>query len=204
MDLPCSLKVGNAVFCIDPSFRTALYIQALYSDIVLNEWEKLDLAIKKLIRPSIAQWFLRPKQKVDLLESYINTFIPGMANSKRHFTEKVLDFQQDAAYLYAGFFQAYGIDLLGKDKNLHWWTFLALLSALPNDTKIMQIVDIRTRKLPKPTKYNSEERAQLMRLKAEYGLVLTEEEKTQNRQRGFAKLALALEAMAKTNDKNIK
>ena len=83
---------------------------------------------------------------------------------------KTMDFSQDAAYIYAGFRQAYGIDLLQERGRLHWMQFSALLQALPDDTRMMQIVSIRTRPIPKPTKYNADERAALMKAKQEYAL----------------------------------
>lgn len=89
---------------------------------------------------------------------------------KSHAAPKTMDLSQDAAYIYAGFRQAYGIDLLRERGKLHWTQFSALLRSLPDDTRMMQIVSIRTRPIPKPTKYNADERAALMKAKQEYAL----------------------------------
>ncbi len=53
----------------------------------------------------------------------------------------LLDFTQDAPLLYAAFLSAYGIDLLEDD--LHFWQFLALLSALPGDTALSRVMRLR-------------------------------------------------------------
>lgn len=55
--------------------------------------------------------------------------------------EKVLDYDIDADYIYAAFMQTYGIDLLEED--MHWHKFKALLSALPADTMISEIMKCR-------------------------------------------------------------
>ena len=52
------------------------------------------------------------------------------------------DYQCDAGYIVAAFQQAYGIDLT-TDK-VHWWRFMALMQALPQETALSQILQIRT------------------------------------------------------------
>lgn len=135
------------------------------------------------------------KKRQELFRVYFDSFVH--VGKQKKGTKKVLDFSQDAQYIYSSFWQCYGLDLLGKDRKLHWWSFVSLLGGLSDDTRLMQVISIRTRPLPKPTKYNQEERAQLMKLKAEYTLKLTEEERRQQYQEGLAKLALSLEAWAK-------
>ena len=80
---------------------------------------------------------------------------------------------------------------------MHWHTFMALFSGLPEETRIMQIISIRAKPLPKPTKYNAEERQQLMRLKAIYRLEISEEERERQLATGLWKLAEMLQSMAK-------
>lgn len=105
---------------------------------------------------------------------------------------RTMDIEQDWGYICAAFQQAYGIDLY-TDKDMHILRFRALLQAIPKDTKLAEIIGIRAAKIPKPTKYNSEQIAELTRLKALYalrggGLSL---------QDGFAKLFAFMEARAR-------
>ena len=44
--------------------------------------------------------------------------------------------------IYAAFLSEYGIDLQDVE-DLHWWKFSALFDALPDDTKIKQVMRIR-------------------------------------------------------------
>lgn len=59
----------------------------------------------------------------------------------------LFDYETDAAYLVAAFQQVYGIDLTAD--RVHWWRFRALFSALPEDTRLSQIIEIRRKDLSK-------------------------------------------------------
>lgn len=58
-----------------------------------------------------------------------------------------LDFAVDGPLVYAAFWQAYGIDLRQPDLQLHWWEFMALLRALPEECRLCTIIDYRTHDL---------------------------------------------------------
>ena len=106
---------------------------------------------------------------------------------------KITDFTQDANLIRAAFMQTYGINLY-RDR-LHWFEFQALLAGLPEGSRYTEVLGIRMRPMPKPTKYNSEERAWLAKAKAELAVRLTEEERERslnNSLRGVAESLLAL------------
>lgn len=77
-----------------------------------------------------------------------------------------MDIKSDWEYIYAGFIQAYGIDLYSSD--MHWFLFRALLKGLPQNTRMAEIARIRTE--PIPAKASPEARAHLLKLKARYAL----------------------------------
>lgn len=83
-----------------------------------------------------------------------------------HSAEVYVDYETDAAYIVAAFQQAYGIDL--TKERIHWWRFRALLSALPEDTKLSKIVEIRCKDLSKIT--DPELRQQYQELQEIYDL----------------------------------
>ncbi len=66
--------------------------------------------------------------------------------------------------------QDYQIDLYDQVDKLDWRKFIYLFVGLSDKTKIMQVMSIRAREMPKPTKYNGEEISQLYKLKAYYSL----------------------------------
>ncbi len=112
--------------------------------------------------------------KVNMIRNAFELLRKG--EKKHENAKKVVDFEQDSKEIFAGFMQCYGIDLFSC-RRLHWWKFIALFNGLSSDTRIMQIIDIRQKPIPAPTKYNAEERAALIRLKTEYQLEMTQEER---------------------------
>lgn len=104
--------------------------------------------------------------------------------------KKVFDFCQDSELIYAAFMQTYGIDIV--DTPLHWWKFQALLSGLPDNTRFSEVVRIRSMDIPKPTKYNAEERSRIIRLKHDFALKVSAEEREQNLQDGLKKMLSVL------------
>lgn len=55
--------------------------------------------------------------------------------------EVTYDYAADAGYIVAAFQQAYHIDLTSE--RVHWWRFCALFYALPEETTMRKIMDIR-------------------------------------------------------------
>lgn len=84
-------------------------------------------------------------------------------------------FEYDAEYIFADFRRFYGIDLQTCD--MHWYSFYALFKGLPDESRIKDIIYIRTVKLSKIK--DKAERARLRKLKELYALpdVRTPEER---------------------------
>lgn len=64
--------------------------------------------------------------------------VEGRTKSK----EPVFSYVQDHAYIVAAFRQAYGLGL-DEVQRLHWWEFQALLSGIPEETRLSQIMRVR-------------------------------------------------------------
>ena len=105
---------------------------------------------------------------------------------------RYMDIEQDWPYICAAFQQAYGIDL-HADKTMHILRFQHLLQGLPKDTKLAEIIRIRSAEIPAANKYNAKEIAELTKLRAIYALRGTEKDF----QTGLAGLFELLEARAK-------
>ena len=112
--------------------------------------------------------------------------------------KKVTDFVQDAGLIRAAFRQEYGIDLYRE--KLHWIEFRELLNAIPEGNRYSEVIGIRVRPIPSPTKWNGDERAWLIKAKADVALNVSEEEQREKYQRDVAGIAAALLAWA--GDKN--
>jgi len=109
--------------------------------------------------------------------------------------EKHTSFEQDAPLIRAAFKQVYGIDLF-RDR-LTWFEFKEYLQGLPDGNRYEEIIGIRARPLPAPTKYNAKEREWLMKAKASCALHLTEQEQARKYDADAGKIFAGLMSMVK-------
>lgn len=159
-DLPCSVEYDGAVYDLDLSYTAVLAAFDALEDNKLSAFMQVETALDLLLLDE------HPCD-IELLKAIVQIITPQ--DRKRKNRAPVIDFKQDWPYIYAGFRQAYGIDLF-EDRGLHWLLFLALLRSLPQSTRMAEIIGIRDQPLPKPTKYNADEIARLTRLKTEYAI----------------------------------
>lgn len=122
----------------------------------------------------------------ELLDAIQAVLFPNVKQNNK----KVFDFVQDSELIYAAFMQTYRIDLV--DTPIHWWKFQALMSGLPSTTRFSEVVQIRSMDIPKPTKFNAEERQRIIRLKHDYALHQSAEEREKNLQEGLKKILASL------------
>lgn len=188
-------RFDNRRYRLHLSFDRVLRVFDIQNDEMLTDAEKVDTALYVLIGRK------RPKdtKKAEKLYSLICKTYIDVVKIKPN-AERSLDFKQDAPYIYAAFYQCYGIDLEKQIGKLHWWAFLHLFRGLADDTRMMQIARIRTMPIPRPTKYNAEERIRIIRAKAEHRLQTSEEETQMRMAQAWNKLADAMKSMA--NDKD--
>lgn len=107
---------------------------------------------------------------IALFDAIITTLFSVMPNRGNGDEPPVMDFMEDAPFIYASFMSDYGIDLIEERGKLHWYKFVALSSGLTEHTKMREIIAIRTRPIPAANKYNAKERETLTKLKAAYAL----------------------------------
>lgn len=178
------------------SFDVVLKVLELQREQLLSMPEKRDIALQLLLcNPKKIRKY-SSVQRTDLLRRIFEDHIITGKKKTSGNEGKVFDFEQDAGFIYASFLQAYGIDLIEQQGKLPWQKFLALFQGLPEDTKIREVMGIRGRKLPKPTKYNGEEIKALREAKRFYALEVSAEEAEQQFQRGLDKLANTLAGRA--------
>ena len=86
---------------------------------------------------------IAPDLYIDAISSileYLKGYpVEGASRSR----EPIFSYSQDHAYIVAAFRQAYGMSLEDIQKT-HWWEFQALLTGLPEDTRLSQIMRIRS------------------------------------------------------------
>lgn len=179
---------------VNPAFDIVLETQKLYLEDSLTDYEKAEQALRMLVRN---RWNLRlypPVEKVKLLEEIGKRYIE---TKKRPQIKKnpmpVLDFEKDGDYIYASFMQDYQIDLIGEQGRLPWKKFLYLFNGLSSDTKIKQVMQIRSMEVPQYNGKNAKQIQQINELKSYYALPV----RGGGGQFGLDMLFRTLEGMAK-------
>ena len=182
--LPDGVIVKGKFVKLDLDFRNVLnFLDTLARDDLLPEARDY-IALKCLMK--------RPKHVKETLAAVRDLLFP--ATKKAADKAKITDFSQDANLIRAAFYQSYGINLY-RDK-LHWCEFSALLSGLPEGSRYSEVLGIRMRPMPKPTKWNQEERHWLAKAKAELAVRLSDDEREHSLNDSLRGVALSLLAMA--------
>ena len=182
--LPEGVTVDGRFYKLDFDFRNVLRMMEILQRDDLMPEARTYKAVKCLTR--------HPRNVAKLLEAVKGTLFE-MSPSKDN--KKVTDFEQDAGLIRAAFRQAYGIDLF-RDK-LHWLEFSELLRNIPEGNRYSEVVGIRVRPLPKPTKYNAEERQRLMKAKADVAIHLSDREQEKKYEQDVGNIFSALLGLAK-------
>lgn len=140
--LPQAVKVGGRFFAIHTDFKYILRFRELLSDknAPLTAFDFMyinEIPAGRLEGINAIYEFMNPPRE-----------LPRSTGEESG--DIVLDYDQDAPYIYAAFYEQYGIDLV--DTRLHWYKFLALLHGL-HDTELNRIIEAR---LWKPNGKNGE------------------------------------------------
>ena len=187
--LPCRVEYKGKTYRLKPSFDRVLEAVSVFGDERLLPDDRLRYALSLVVRG-----------RCPLDPGLLEAALAALAWSEPESAEggdRVLDFRQDGAYIYAAFRQAYGIDLFKERGRLHYAEFMALLRALPADTRLSEIIGIRCRPVPAATKHNAKEIQNLMKAKARYRINKSAEEQERSYQRSLEGFAQTLIGMIK-------
>ena len=187
--LPDGVTVDGKFYKMDFNFRNVLRMIDILDDDTLTQEARAYNALHCLCK--------RPKNALKVLGAVKGLLFKA---PRKKGGQRVTDWVQDAGLIRAAFRQAYGIDLY-RD-NLHWIEFTELLNAIPEGNRYSEIVGIRARPMPEPTKWNQKEREWLLQAKADYALDLTDKEQAEQYKRDVANLAAVLMAMAGGSEKH--
>lgn len=180
-----NLIIGSNSYPLDLSFGKVLRVIELLQDKDIQEEIKPYVALQMLTGANFSNFNLIEANEI--LEEVFQAHIVNektqaieydlmgnpMPVQEKKEEERVYSLKHDADYIFASFFQAYGIDLIEERHKLHWKKFNALLNGLPSDTKFMEVLKIRSWK---PSKSDSSEYKEHMRkLQQEYELPYDED-----------------------------
>ena len=137
--LPNNIEVAGKSYLLNTDFREWLKFGSILQQ---KNTEIFDLLF--VINNDITALDILKNQDefiTKLIEFYRNKNVtPRQDNSSTN--DIVVDYILDGEYIVASFMQAYHIDLTQCD--MHWHMFKALFVGLPEDTKISQIMSMRS------------------------------------------------------------
>lgn len=177
--LETEFEFEGRLYSLNLVFNRVLDVFDCLRDDVLSDIEKAMVCVEIITGDKVVEfphvvdlWIHIKKNFIDLADDEPEQLdLHGNPMPKAKEAEdslRLVDFEKDAEYIYASFLQAYGISLLQEQDKLSWVEFGALLNALPDDTIMQRIIQIRSWK---PKKGESPEYRQDMRkLKAKYSL----------------------------------
>ena len=146
--------------------RVLTLLTEVFPSTLLTDAEKMKITIESLSQAPVCQ---------DVFELIQLELFP----KKRHQddTKRTMDFEQDAGLIYAGFLQAYGIDLFQERNRMDWRIFIELVRGLPEGTEFSRVVKIRCTDIPERTKGNEKYIESLIKAKRAVEIEEPEEEK---------------------------
>ena len=187
--LETRVQIGRRAYHLRPTAANVLRATDALKDDALTQADRLRLAVWHLYK------WPRPRRLPEAVQAAFELLTEKSPYREDKHAKQALDLKQDAAMIYAAFWQQYGIDLRREIERLDWRVFLALLGGITDGTRLGEIEGIRTRDVPKWTPYNGEMRREIMRLKQVYA-IRNPEKRGQTLQEGLRGMVEALIAMA--------
>lgn len=160
---PCSsVLVGRRRYPLHLTHDRVLFALDAVQDPLLTDADKLRLVLGLLLRK-------RVPASVRLQEMLLDAIMAEIAPQENaQDGPQLLSLSQDAALIHAAFRQTYGIDL--HHVSLPWETFCELLSGLPENTRLCEVIALRAKPIPAPDGRNSRYIDELLRAKAAVAL----------------------------------
>lgn len=174
------VEIGEWIYTLNLAFDNVLRLLDLIKDPLIDDntkiitgnemllGEQLELNIEEQaeIFKFIFQHFIGDGEEPEEALDIEGNPLPQVATESN---EKIYSIDEDADFIFASFYQDYGIDLIEVQGTLHWKKFRALLGGLRKDTRFKEVLEIRTMELPKG-KGTAKERERIRKLKKQYAL----------------------------------
>ena len=140
-----TIVYDNITYNFFPYYNRVLTLLAeVFPSNELTDRQKIELTVTSLSDAP-------PSEGV--FELIIHELFPNL--NKKSSDQKSMDFEQDAALIYAAFMQAYRIDLYAVRNQMDWRIFIALLKGIPENTELSRVIKIRCMKIPERNEHNS-------------------------------------------------
>lgn len=147
------------------SFDRVLLALDAFNNQGITDEQKIDIFCSLIIRRPPQDTTQRVELVTDVLEQVIMPHYDSGGENEESF-----DFEQDADYIYAAFWQTYHMDLIKERGRLDWRRFYALFLGLPENARFSEIISVRLRELPEPNEWNQKEIQAIRRAKRSVAL----------------------------------
>lgn len=148
--------------------KPKLALAKLTDDVTFKDMDTEDALA---IYAEVFEKYIQVTRAIDEVDRYDieGNVMPKKPKDDQESDDKPLfSIKYDGEYIFSSFMQAYNIDLIEQQGKLHWQKFNALLTALPDGTKFVEVMKIRAWK---PSKGESSKEKQKMReLQEQYAL----------------------------------
>lgn len=169
--LPDTVMVDGGVYFINTDFRVGIEFEKTIFDNSIDIHSKVDMSLNLYFGS------LSPDNKEAAINAILDFYRCGEATKpakKKKMngnvpveSQRIYDYDYDAAYIYAAFLTQYSIDLNVIDY-MHWWKFHYLFKALEERNKIVEIMGYRSVDISNIK--NKTERNRIEKLKALYAI----------------------------------
>lgn len=159
--LPYKDRLGNDIY---PDFRNMMRLEMVLESEDMDEVEKTLASLTLLYGPNIPEDI--EAAYGELLWFYSQGKLPEKPKGR---ITRLYDFDEDSPFVLAAFHASYNIDLANEELHLHWWQFMSLFIALPEETQMMKRMcdrNIDTTKLKGEMRKYYEERKRAVALKS--------------------------------------
>lgn len=143
------LEVGGKEYEIDMTLDTCLRFSYLLEDKDVPDALKITQGLDLLLDDTLNHLSTEVRHRVLLaLIEHVHGEAPEPLRDRkgnivpRPKQDIVTDYLQDFDFIYAGFLQTYGIDLL-ENRFMDWRKFKALAKSLPKGTRYREVIEIR-------------------------------------------------------------
>ncbi|MXQ49518.1 hypothetical protein GRB29_09105 [Streptococcus pneumoniae] len=157
------LVLGDKTYFLNLSFDNVMRIFEMWQDNAVPDEVKSYLALRILTGQVIED--LDPVEAIEIFmeifeeviqlddnEEEIEYDLAGNvmkstnSSGEKPSKTRLYNLKHDGDYIYPSFLQAYQLDLFEQQGKLHWLKFNALLAGLPDGTKFVEVVKIRSYK----------------------------------------------------------
>lgn len=151
-----TVDINGKQYEIDVSFDNILLLCDLLNE-EIDEVIKINLGVQMLIKVIPKVTF---DELIKIFQQLLNSFVLEQEEMMEEVdlkgnllpikeNKEYFSFKYDSKYIYAGFIQAYQIDLVDMQGKLSWRKFKALFRGLPENTRFSQIVELRRKPYPR-------------------------------------------------------